>query len=157
MVFYFSLNLIVFGIYYTSANLSISDSNATTSASNSTLPVFNLTLFEESCPKPNTLSAGNAFWIVFVFAVACVVQLPGSIFLFERSNFYRFSPDLGIVDALATIALITRGIYSGYGWPETIVAVFLVRDGIGRGDLWWREELPFGITSGRGKHPDVPG
>jgi len=135
MNFSFSVCPVVFCVAYTNLNL-------TEIGLNTTKTSFNQTLFSESCGPANTLSAGNAFWLVFVLAIACVVQLPGSVFLFGRSNFYRFSPELGIADALATAALIVRALWRGYRWTESVVAVFVVREGIGRGDLWWRENLP---------------
>src|SRR5271156_4539747 len=116
MNFTFSLCLVAFCISYTNQNLTDFYSNTSES-------VFNKTLFEDSCPPTNTLSSGNAFWVVFVLAVACVVQLPGSIYLFDRSTFYRFSPELGLVDALATAALIIKALHGGYRWAESVVAV----------------------------------
>jgi hypothetical protein len=79
-----------------------------------------------------------------VLAVGCVVQLPGSVLLFDRSNFYRFSPELGIADALSVIVLLIKARWKGYQWRESLVAVFVVREGIGRGELWWRERIDAG-------------
>ncbi|PGH19181.1 hypothetical protein AJ80_04150 [Polytolypa hystricis UAMH7299] len=95
----------------------------------------------DDCGPDNLISAGYALWLVLVPAVACVVQLPGSLFLFRRSNFYRFSPELGLVDCFAVLTLIVKALWNGFRWDESIAAVFTVRDGIGRGDLWWRKDL----------------
>lgn len=95
----------------------------------------------DDCGPDNLISSGYALWLVLVPAVACVVQLPGSLFLFRRSNFYRFCPELGIVDALALISLIAQALLKGYPWSQSVTAVLAVRDGIGRGDLWWRRDL----------------
>ena len=105
---------------------------------NATIPAI---LPPDNCGPANLLSAGNAFWLVFVLAVACVVQLPGSVFLFDRSNFYRFSPELGVADALSVLVLLLKATWRGYQWRESLVAVFVVRESIGRGDLWWRERI----------------
>jgi|SRR5579859_6467224 len=59
----------------------------------------------------------------------------------DRSNFYRFSPELGVADALSTLVLLVRARWRGYQWWESLVAVFVVREGVGRGDLWWREKI----------------
>jgi hypothetical protein len=101
----------------------------------------NVILPPDLCGPANLLSAGNAFWLVFVLAVGCVVQLPGSVYLFDRSNFYRFSPELGVADALSVLVLLVKGTWRGHQWRESLVAVFVVRAGIGRGDLWWRERI----------------
>src|SRR2546423_8509862 len=108
-----------------------------TKPTNTTIPI----LPPDECGPANLLSAGNAFWLVFVLAVGCVVQLPGSIFLFDRSNFYRFSPELGIADALSVLVLLIKATWRGHQWREALVAVLVVRESIGRGDLWWRERI----------------
>ena len=93
------------------------------------------------CGPSNLISAGHAFWLVLVPAVACVVQLLSSLFLFRRSNFCRFSSGLGIVDTLVMLSLLLKAFWRGYRWDESIAAVFAVRDGIGRKDLWRRADL----------------
>ena len=108
-----------------------------TKPSNVTAPIIP----PDDCGPANLLSPGNAFWMVFVLAIACVVQLPGSIFLFDRSNFYRFSPELGVADALSVLVLLSKARWRGYQWRESLVSVFVVREGVGRGDLWWRESI----------------
>ncbi|RFU25230.1 hypothetical protein B7463_g11096, partial [Scytalidium lignicola] len=95
----------------------------------------------DNCGPSNLISSGFALWLVLVPAVACVVQLPGSVFLYRRSNFYRFAPEIGLADCLATILLLARALLRGYGWKESVAAIFLIREGIGRGDLWWRDEV----------------
>ncbi|KAF2811714.1 uncharacterized protein BDZ99DRAFT_475235 [Mytilinidion resinicola] len=109
---------------------------------------YNASLYREpdiieidDCGPANLISAGFALWLVLVPAVACVVQLPGSLVLYRRSNFYRFSPELGLVETLAVLSLLTKALWKGYRWDESIAAVFAVRDGIGQGDLWWRKDL----------------
>jgi hypothetical protein len=92
----------------------------------------------DNCGPPNLISTGYALWLVLVPAVACVVQLPGSVFLYRRSNFYRFAPEIGMADCLATITLLAKALRKGYSWKESVAAVFIVREGIGRADLWWR-------------------
>jgi hypothetical protein len=76
----------------------------------------------DECGPDNLLSAGFALWLVPVPAVACVVQLSGSIFLFNRSNFSRFSPELGIIDSLAVLILFAKALSNGYLWNEVIAA-----------------------------------
>ncbi|KAK6537093.1 hypothetical protein TWF694_011293 [Orbilia ellipsospora] len=95
----------------------------------------------EQCGPSNLISAGYALWLVLIPAVACISQLPGSTFLSERSNFYRFSPELGIVETLNIIVLVIKGLLSGFGWHQSVLGVFVVREGIGNGDLWWRRDL----------------
>lgn len=92
----------------------------------------------DDCGPPNLLSSGFALWLILVPAVACVIQLPGSVFLYGRSNFYRFAPEIGLADCLATICLVAKALWKGYRWKESVASVFLVREGIGAGDLWWR-------------------
>lgn len=94
----------------------------------------------DTCGPANLLSAGYALWLVLVPAVACVLQHPGSVFLFGRSNFYRFAPELGIADGLGVVALLVKALRQGHRWRESVVAVFVVREGIGRGELWWRAD-----------------
>jgi hypothetical protein len=100
----------------------------------------------DNCGPPNLISPGFALWLVLVPAVACVVQLPGSVFLYRRSNFYRFAPEFGLADCLATLMILSKALWQGYGWKESVAAVFIVREGIGKGDLWWREEAVLGFT-----------
>ncbi|KAF3939207.1 hypothetical protein ABW19_dt0206094 [Dactylella cylindrospora] len=95
----------------------------------------------DDCRPANLISAGFALWLVLVPAVACVSQLPGSTFLFKRSNFYRFSPELGLVEALSTITLVIKGLLSGFSWHQSVCGVLVVREGIGQGDLWWRRDI----------------
>jgi hypothetical protein len=109
----------------------------------------------DDCGPADLISAGFALWLVLVPAVACVVQLPGSLILFQRSNFYRFSPELGLVDTLAVISLLIKALWKGYRWDESIAAVFTVRDGIGQGDLWWRKDLETMFPADDG-HPGNP-
>lgn len=96
----------------------------------------------DDCGPPNLISPGYGLWLVLVPAVACVSQLPGSLLLFGRSNFYRFSPELGIAEALAAVVLLVKAVWAGYRWDEGLAAVLVVREAIGRGDLWWRSEGP---------------
>lgn len=127
MTWSFSFSLwIINGVYY-------SDWNATNHRTPKTITV-------DECGPPNFISGGYALWLVLVPAIACVAQLPGSVFLYGRSNFYRFSPELGIAECLAVIALTFEAMTLGYRWDMSLVAVFAVRDGIGKNDLWWREE-----------------
>jgi hypothetical protein len=104
------------------------------------------------CGPSNLISSGFVLWLLLVPAIACVVQLPGSVFLYRRSNFYRFAPEIGLADCLATVCLIVRAIWKGYRWKESIAAVFLVREGVGKGDLWWRETASSRELSNPGMH-----
>jgi hypothetical protein len=101
----------------------------------------------DNCGPPNLISSSFALWLVLVPAIACVVQLPGSVFLYRRSNFYRFAPEIGLADCLATLMILAKALWRGYGWKESVAAVFIVREGIGKGDLWWREEAAVGSTN----------
>lgn len=92
----------------------------------------------DGCGSPNLISSGFVLWLILVPAVACVVQLPGSVFLYGRSNFYRLAPEIGVADCLATVCLVLKALWRGYRWKESVAAVFAVREGIGAGDLWWR-------------------
>ncbi len=98
------------------------------------------TIEEDDCGPANLISSGFALWLVLAPAVACVVQLPGSILFHGRSNFYRFAPEMGMADCLATLILLFKALRRGYGWTQSVLAVFLIREGIGEGDLWWREK-----------------
>jgi hypothetical protein len=109
----------------------------------------------DNCGPPNLISSGYALWLVLVPAVACVVQLPGSVFLYRRSNFYRFAPEIGVADCLATVILLAKALWKGYRWKESVAAVFLVREGIGRGDLWWRGIASVG-TDNEAEDADAP-
>jgi hypothetical protein len=95
----------------------------------------------DSCGPPNLWSAGYALWLALIPAVGCVVQCPGSVFLFRRSNFYRFAPEIGIADSLAVMTLVFKALIKGYRWKESVAAVLLVREGVGRGELWWRDTV----------------
>src|SRR5579862_1651439 len=72
----------------------------------------------DNCGPPNTISSGYALWLVLIPAVGCVVQLPGSVFLHKRSNFYRFAPEIGIADALASVVLAGKAVVRGRRWKE---------------------------------------
>ena len=105
----------------------------------------------DDCGPSNLISANHTLWLVLVHAVACVIQLPGSLFLFRQSNFYRFSPELGIVDTLAVLSLLLTAFWRGYCWNESIATVFAAEDG-----LWWRANLealshPDGALETRGR------
>ena len=76
------------------------------------------------------------------------MQLEGSVFLFRRSNFYRFAPEIGLADSLATLALVGKALIRGYRWKESVAAVLLVREGVGSGELWWREGSEVGSNGG---------
>lgn len=95
----------------------------------------------DSCGPPNSVSAGYALWLALIPAVGCVVQCPGSVFLFRRSNFYRFAPEIGIADSLAALSLVVKALLKGYRWKESVAAVLVIREGVGRGQLWWRDAV----------------
>lgn len=96
--------------------------------------VYLSTINESYWDEPEILS-GLVLWLLLVPAIACVVQLPGSVFLYRRSNFYRFTPEIGLADCLATVCLVSKAVWYDCRWKEAIAAVFLVRDGVGSGEL----------------------
>lgn len=98
------------------------------------------TIEQDDCGPANLISSGFALWMVLAPAIASVVQLPGSILFHGRSNFYRFAPEMGLADCLATLILLLKALRRGYGWTHSVLAVFLIREAIGEGSLWWREE-----------------
>ena len=97
------------------------------------------TIEQDDCGPANLISPGFALWLVLAPAVACAVQLPGSILFHGRSNFYRLAPEMGMADCLATLILLHKALRRGYGWTQSVLAVFLIREAIGEGKLWWRE------------------
>ena len=102
----------------------------------------------DDCGPANLISPGFVLWLVLAPAIACVVQLPGSVLFYGRSNLYRFAPEMGVADCLATLALLVKALRAGYTWTQSVLGIFLIREAIGEGDLWWRkpeepeQELP---------------
>ena len=77
------------------------------------------------------------------------------MFLHKRSNFHRFAPEIGIADALASVVLVGKTVVKGWKWKEAVLGVMLIREGIGEGDLWWREGVDAGGAGASGE--EVPG
>jgi len=93
----------------------------------------------DNCDPPNILSPGYALWLA-------LLKLPGSTFLYRRSKFHRFTPEIKLTDCLATAALASKALLRGYRWKESIAAALLVREGMGAGELWWREGREMGCN-----------
>jgi len=95
----------------------------------------------DNCGPIDVLTPGKAVWLLLVPVVACAVHLPGSMFLLNRSTWYRLSPEFGIADTLATMLFLVKALWRGHGWKNSVLAMLLMRDGIGRGDMWWRDRV----------------
>lgn len=84
------------------------------------------------------VSSLRAIRMIIVLAAVSALHLPGSLVFQKRSRFYRFAPEVGLVDLIATLVTIAQSaILHKRSLREAVTAVLICRHFTPKEDEWW--------------------